>query len=279
MDPQAFQADASPFAPSKSSSNDSPRSIPSEMRSRSPPPESAESAPNKSPTWKGRHRSHSGFWSNVSSTPPTPKSEMSNNELGNRQADDSSTYQEVPVVNASDTARRRKSKSSGSRMSMFFRSPSTISSGHGLQQGPDQASASRSVRNGGVDLLADGADIGTWEQMPDEAGGDVLSPSDGRSPAEEEEQSVLMDLWEGIGEFGQFCFNSTRAHSSLQNTDSVPQDGTLLLRRGLIQIRQNGPATSISILPDPNPSSFGHRPGAPFFVSWPLKARFASNRL
>lgn len=267
MDPQTFQQDASPFAPSRSQ-NDSPISIPSEFRSRSPPLEHGQhaddAAPSRSSTWKGGGRSYSGFWSNISSTPPTPKSEILSQEALKQQAGDSSGSQygasssggALAVVNV-DNPKQRRPKSSSSRVSMFFRSPSSASPINAFASGTDKSSPV-AVRSGGVDLLADGSGIGTWEQLPGQAG----AGDDGGAQAENTEQSVLMDLWEGIGECNWVLPYKEDSNVVSQSLDSVLQDGTHPLLLALIRIQQNGLKALRYIPSDPSLSSSGRLPGA-----------------
>ena len=134
-------------------------------------------------------RSFSGIWSNKSSAPPTPNSEIGSDELYRPTVDSGKQ------VNNDKGKQRLSSGLSSSRLSTFFRP----SSSHEQPGTPNREQASP-VNSGGVDLLSEAA---AWESTSDQPTGeiDVPDPSD-IPPSTDLEPPVNLapsDIWDGIG--------------------------------------------------------------------------------
>lgn len=118
-------------------------------------------------------------------------------------------------------------------MSAFFRTPSSISPLSGLPSKSDHTSSPVAVRSGGVDLLADGSDIGAWEDPTGRNDDEPDIPpelllDDEPNTTGGGQQSVLMDLWEGV-EFGFKApgWNLPPAPGPYSNPTEFPQSLTL----------------------------------------------------
>jgi hypothetical protein len=303
QDPPTFQTDASPFA---AQYTDDELCSPIEATAASRPLNGPQTSPtdlnggNGNRAYWNRNRSRSGVMSNLSSTPPTPRSEVGSDEIPRRIEDHA-----VPRVSTSSSLathslspptgdkgkgkKKMTSGSNGSRLSLFFRSPvppppsreTTAQPRESVSLHPQHPAA----RRGGLDLLDDGeSGDGEFGQVhqPDHRS---LSRSGGVQVMAMSEEVISnnqpLDLWEGVGELPVCLFVQVTLSLTLllQSLASELPTGMRYPLLAPFQIHQNGQKMSLSILSDQIHSSFAHQHGVPSFVSSLHRALLASSPL
>ncbi|PVF93761.1 hypothetical protein CPB86DRAFT_789775, partial [Serendipita vermifera] len=251
QDPPTFQSDASPFAAQQTDDElCSPIESTVAMTAFNGPqtsPMDQEGVNNNRAYWN-QNRSRSGIMSNMSSTPPTPRSELGSDEIPRRIEDyaiprvsTSSSHAThslaPPYVDKGKGKKKIASGNNGSRLSLFFRSPVPPP-----PPAKDNTSTPRdsvslhtqqpALRRGGLDLLDDGASgEGEFGQAP---------PLDHRSSSRSGGVQVMAtseevisnnqpsDLWEGV-EFGFRApnWNAVPTPGPFSNPSEWPENVTL----------------------------------------------------